>query len=138
MTPEGLTPGATLQAVTHTFTTLDLFLFSAAGWHPHRIHFDQDYAREAEGHPALLVHGPLQAVHIFQALTDQLPTNAELVSARYRHLAPLLVGVPATMNGEITAADEKQRTIEVDLWMERTESGERTTTGHAVVRLLAT
>jgi 3-methylfumaryl-CoA hydratase len=39
-----------------------LFRFSALTYNAHRIHYDRDYARDAEGYPGLLVHGPLQAL----------------------------------------------------------------------------
>lgn len=39
-----------------------LFRFSALTYNAHRIHYDRDFARAVEGYPALVVHGPLQAV----------------------------------------------------------------------------
>ena len=39
-----------------------LFRFSALTFNGHRIHYDRDYARDIEGYPGLVVHGPLQAV----------------------------------------------------------------------------
>ena len=35
-----------------------LFRFSALTYNAHRIHYDRDYARDIEGYPGLLVHGP--------------------------------------------------------------------------------
>ena len=137
MKSEDLTPGTQLPSMDHVFTTVELFLFSAASWHPHRVHFDQDYTREVEGHQNLLVHGPLQAVHLFQALTNQLPEGAQLTDARYRHLSPLYVGMPATLHGEVVGRDDDGGTIDVELWMENAESGKRTTQGTAVVQLVA-
>ena len=39
----------TLEPLKHTATALQLFRYSAVTWNPHRIHFDEPYARE-EGH----------------------------------------------------------------------------------------
>jgi 3-methylfumaryl-CoA hydratase len=39
-----------------------LFRFSALTYNAHRIHYDRGYARDAEGYPGLVVHGPLQAL----------------------------------------------------------------------------
>lgn len=36
-----------------------LFRYSALTFNGHRIHYDADYAREEEGYPHLVVHGPL-------------------------------------------------------------------------------
>jgi len=39
-----------------------LFRFSALTYNAHRIHYDRDFARDVEGYPGLLTHGPLQAL----------------------------------------------------------------------------
>ncbi|MFI9388488.1 MaoC family dehydratase N-terminal domain-containing protein [Kutzneria sp. NPDC052558] len=64
-----------------------LFRFSALTYNAHRIHYDRDYAREVEGYPGLLTHGPLQALAMAEAarkLDWSGPTLYE-----YRLLAPL-------------------------------------------------
>ncbi|HLZ96674.1 MAG TPA: MaoC family dehydratase N-terminal domain-containing protein [Steroidobacteraceae bacterium] len=40
---------------------VQLFRFSALTFNAHRIHYDVDYARDVEGYPGLVVHGPLVA-----------------------------------------------------------------------------
>jgi len=45
-----------------------LFRFSALMYNAHRIHYDRDYARDAEGYPGLLTHGPLQALAMAEAI----------------------------------------------------------------------
>jgi 3-methylfumaryl-CoA hydratase len=44
-----------------------LFRFSALTYNAHRIHYDRDYARDVEGYPGLLTHGPLQALAMAEA-----------------------------------------------------------------------
>jgi 3-methylfumaryl-CoA hydratase len=44
-----------------------LFRFSALTYNAHRIHYDRDYARQVEGYPGLIVHGPLQALAMAEA-----------------------------------------------------------------------
>jgi 3-methylfumaryl-CoA hydratase len=44
-----------------------LFRFSALTYNAHRIHYDQKYASE-EGYPDLVVHGPLQALLMGEAM----------------------------------------------------------------------
>ena len=50
----------------HKATEVSLFLYNAAIWNAHRIHYDERYAREVENHPGLLIDGPLQLslIHI--------------------------------------------------------------------------
>lgn len=113
------------------FTPVDLFMFSAAGWHPHRIHYDLPYA-QAEGHPALVVHGPLQAVHLFQSLAAALPDGARVVRTTYRHKAPLYIGTSATMRATVTAVVDGVATV--DVWF-ADPAGVTTTSGVATVAL---
>ncbi len=47
--------GDVLPPLKHTATAFQLFRYSAVTWNPHRIHFDQPYARE-EGHAGLALH----------------------------------------------------------------------------------
>jgi 3-methylfumaryl-CoA hydratase len=44
-----------------------LFRFSALTYNAHRIHYDRDYARDVEGYPGLVTHGPLQAIAMAEA-----------------------------------------------------------------------
>jgi 3-methylfumaryl-CoA hydratase len=48
-----------------------LFRFSALTYNGHRIHYDRDYARDVEGYPGLVTHGPLQAVVMAEAARAQ-------------------------------------------------------------------
>ncbi|MFG1858762.1 MaoC family dehydratase N-terminal domain-containing protein [Actinomadura geliboluensis] len=48
-----------------------LFRFSALTYNAHRIHYDEAYATEVEGHGGLVVHGPLLAI-----LCLELPRRA--------------------------------------------------------------
>jgi 3-methylfumaryl-CoA hydratase len=79
-----------------TPTTRTLFQFSALTYNAHRIHYDRDYARDAEGYPDLVVHGPLQALHLAEAARRRCLAAGRPVpaSCRYRLLAPLFLGDP--------------------------------------------
>jgi 3-methylfumaryl-CoA hydratase len=63
-----------------------LFRFSALTYNSHRIHYDRDYARDVEGYPGLVVHGPLQALLMAELARarGQVATSLE-----YRLVAPL-------------------------------------------------
>lgn len=128
-----LEPGAEVELVRRTYGTLELFLFSAAGWHPHRIHFDEPYATEVEGHPAVVVHGPLQAVHVVDALLGALDVPVTVRSLRYRHLALLTVGQEAVISGRLQSMEDGGSSATFEVWMARAEDAERTTTALATV-----
>ncbi|TCO45369.1 FAS1-like dehydratase domain-containing protein [Actinocrispum wychmicini] len=64
-----------------------LFRFSALTYNAHRIHYDRDYARDIEGYPGLLTHGPLQALAMAEA-ARALGVRGDLLF-EYRLTAPL-------------------------------------------------
>ncbi|MGH8915963.1 MAG: hypothetical protein ACRDZM_15795, partial [Acidimicrobiia bacterium] len=80
--------GAEASIQTRTPSALDLFMFSASAWLLHRIHYDTPFTIEHDGHPGLLIHGPLQGVYLVQAAESWLGGEARLRTISYRHLAP--------------------------------------------------
>lgn len=70
------------------FSSTDLFRYSALTFNGHRIHYDQSYAREAEGYPDLIVHGPLLAQKLVHLALDRL---GSLSAFSFRATAPLFV-----------------------------------------------
>ncbi|GAB3428995.1 HTD2 family dehydratase [Actinophytocola sediminis] len=63
-----------------------LFRFSALTYNAHRIHYDRDYARDVEGYPGLLTHGPLQALAMAEAVRCRGNAGGDF---DYRLVAPL-------------------------------------------------
>ena len=57
---------------TRSFTTVELFRYSALTHNGHRIHYDRDYARDVEGYAGIVVHGPLLAQHLMLMAEDHL------------------------------------------------------------------
>lgn len=68
-----------------------LFRFSALTFNTHRIHYDLPYARDVAGYPALVVHGPLQALLIAETWRAWHPDQA-LAHMRLRARTPLFLG----------------------------------------------
>ena len=56
-----------------------LFRYSALTFNGHRIHYDEPYAREAEGYPGLVVHGPLLATLMVDLARRPLFCGEEIV-----------------------------------------------------------
>lgn len=128
-----MTPGTELPTVTRTPDAIDLFMFSAASWLIHRIHYDVPFATEHDGHPGLLVHGPLQGVYMVQAVQGFVGRQARLRSITYRHLAPAYIGDTLDCGGTIASVEDRQVTIE--LWVRRGDT--ITTTGTAIFEVAA-
>jgi 3-methylfumaryl-CoA hydratase len=91
-----------------TPSTLTLFQFSALTYNAHRIHYDRDYARDTEGYPDLVVHGPLQALYLAEAARRRCLAAGDPVpaSCRYRLLAPLFLGDPLRLTLTLTGAGQ--------------------------------
>ena len=92
-----------------------LFRFSAATFNSHRIHYDRGYAEGVEGYPGLVVHGPLIAIRLLEALHQQ--TGHALLSAfRFRAQRPLFDTAPFAVCGRIDGH-------EAELWAEAPDGG---------------
>lgn len=67
-----------------------LFRYSALIFVAHRIHYDLPYATEVEGYEGLVVHGPLQATLLLNAIADTL--GASPAGFSYRGVSPAIGG----------------------------------------------
>ncbi|MEP3636686.1 MAG: MaoC family dehydratase N-terminal domain-containing protein [Paracoccaceae bacterium] len=63
-----------------------LFRYSALTFNGHRIHYDAEYARDTEGYPGLVVHGPLLAQLLMLKAQDEL---GALDTFAFRGVSPL-------------------------------------------------
>ena len=79
-------------------TTL-LFRYSALTFNGHRIHYDQAYARDEEGYPDLVVHGPLTAT-LLQQFALEYGGGRPLASFDFRGVVPLFVGRTFQLEGK--------------------------------------
>ena len=89
-----------------------LFRFSALTGNAHRIHYDLTYARQQEGYPGLVVHGPLQAIWLIGHLQQELaivPTRFE-----YRAHRPAIAGRPLRLEGWKEGPLVRLRTVDAD------------------------
>ncbi|KIJ68911.1 hypothetical protein HYDPIDRAFT_79628 [Hydnomerulius pinastri MD-312] len=78
-----------------------LFRFSALTFNGHHIHLDKDYAQKSEGYPERLVHGPLTALMLLEALQFHKP-GIQLRTFAYRARNPVIVNRTCTIHGAFT------------------------------------
>ena len=126
-----LTPGQELPPMVKNASRSQLFWYSAATWNPHRIHYDRDYAA-VEGHPDVLVHGPLQGAWLSQYVTDWMGPCGRLLSLNWQNRARAFPEVDLTFRGRVTAIEGDVVVLEV--WEENAE-GQVLMPGTARVRL---
>jgi 3-methylfumaryl-CoA hydratase len=111
---QALPPGETREAQVSRTIAPDaslLFRFSALTYNAHRIHYDRDYARDVEGYPGLLVHGPLLATLLVDHFRrhrphDKVATFDFRAQRPVHDLAPFTVNLVDTDTGaDVWAAD---------------------------------
>ncbi len=64
-----------------------LFRYSALTFNGHRIHYDRRYVTGVEGYPGLIVHGPLIATLLLDALRHEHP-DAQVAKFEFRAIRP--------------------------------------------------
>jgi hydroxyacyl-ACP dehydratase HTD2-like protein with hotdog domain len=112
--------GDLLPPLRHTATPLQLFRYSAVTWNPHRIHFDERYARE-EGHAGLALHSHLRAALALRCVTEGLGPEWQIEKVTYRLRKPIYAPTDLTYTARVSAADGDRMTLEL---IEETPSGE--------------
>lgn len=125
--------GDRLATLTKDITRPQLFRYSAATWNAHRIHYDTEHARETEGHPDVLVQAHMHGAVAQQLLMDWLGTDGELVALGWRNTGRATPENPLSVEAEVTAIDEDERTIDFDVWTHIDER--QCAEGTATVRL---
>ncbi|KAI0876419.1 hypothetical protein GGS24DRAFT_451348 [Hypoxylon argillaceum] len=70
-----------------------LFRFSALTFNGHKIHYDPTWSASVEGHPACVVHGPLNLVNMLDYWRDHCAGEGRRVrEIVYRAVAPIYAG----------------------------------------------
>ncbi len=90
-----------------------LFRFSALTFNAHRIHYDRPYARDEEGYPGLVVHGPLTAMLLADLVRRHTPRAIR--SFAFRGIAPLFDLAPFHLTGRLTASSVALEALGPDL-----------------------
>ncbi len=111
--------GDELPVVIRNASRVQLFLYSAATWNPHRIHYDIDYAR-FEGHPDVIVHGPLQGAWLSQYVTDWAGPAGRILNLSWQNRASALPEQDYEFRGIVKAIEGNVVTL--DVW-EQTREG---------------
>jgi 3-methylfumaryl-CoA hydratase len=104
--------GDVLPRLTHTATPLQLFRYSAVTWNPHRIHFDEPYAR-TEGHHGLVLHSHLRAALALRCVTEGLGPEWHVETVAYRLRKPVYAPVEVTYAARIAAVEGDSMTLEL-------------------------
>jgi 3-methylfumaryl-CoA hydratase len=112
---------------------VQLFLYNAALWNAHRIHFDHPYATEVEGYPGLVIAGPLLGDWLTQSVIEWLGDDGELASIEYSNRQASYIGEVLRSGGKVVSAEQETGKVEVEMFI-KNEADEVITPGVAIVR----
>ena len=104
--------GDALPRLTHTATALQLFRYSAVTWNPHRIHFDDPYARQ-EGHDGVVLHSHLRAALALRCITEGLGPQWQVAKVAYRLRKPVYAPADLTYTARVTVAEGDNMVLEL-------------------------
>ncbi len=100
-------------------TEVTLFRFSALTFNGHKIHYAPDWCRKVEGHRNIVVHGPLNLIHMLDFWRDTAREGAGdalPMSIEYRAMGPLYVGEPYRILLKEQDNEGKRKQWKVEIW----------------------
>ena len=130
---ESIKPGDALPEREFKPDNVQLFLYNAALWNAHRIHFDYPYATEVEGYPGLVIAGPLLGDWLTQSVLEWLGDDGALASVEYSNRKASYIGEVLRSGGEVASLDQESGSAEINLYI-KNEADEVITPGMAIVR----
>lgn len=80
-----------------------LFFYSAVTHNGHRIHWDRDFCRDVEGYPDLIVHGPMMATELCDAMREGFGP----LRFAYRAQAPVFATTPVRIRLGVPGQERK-------------------------------
>jgi 3-methylfumaryl-CoA hydratase len=114
-------------------TNVELFLYNAALWNAHRIHFDLPYSKDVEGYPGLVIAGPQMGDWLTQCVVEWMGDEGVLKVIEYRNLRAAIVGDKLYVGGTVTAWDAAMGLASVELFV-KNQQDEFILSGQAQVR----
>ena len=97
-------PGASLPALEHHFTTVDLVAYGAATWDWHRLHYDLEYARSRKL-PGVIIDGQAFGALFARAALQWAGPRAFLWKMSLRMKSMAFAGDTLRAEGSVTSAD---------------------------------
>ncbi|MEM7018243.1 MAG: hypothetical protein AAF512_12990 [Pseudomonadota bacterium] len=124
--------GMALPERIHKPDNVELFMYNAALWNAHRIHFDRPYATGEEGYEGLVIAGPQMGDWLGQVVDNWLEDAGEIMQLTYSNRQAAFIGETLLAGGEITAIDDNE--VSIDLFI-KNEKGDVITPGTAKIRV---
>ncbi len=94
---------------------IQLFLYNAALWNAHRIHFDHPWAMDVEGYPGVVVPGPLMGDWITQVAIEWIGDAGDLVNVNYSNRQFAIAGEILRSQATVTAVRTDVREVDLEV-----------------------
>ena len=118
----------------HKPSNVSLFLYNAAIWNPHRIHYDETYTKKFEGHPKLVIDGPLMGDWMAQCVSNWLNERGKICEFEYRNIQTAYLGDTLTSGGKVLSRVENKKVLMIDLWIRNSDEN-KVASGSAKINL---
>lgn len=130
---ESIKPGDLLPEREFKPDNVQLFLYNAALWNAHRIHYDYPYATEVEGYPGVVIAGPQMGDWLTQCVIEWLGDEGTLAAIEYSNRKAAYIGETLRTGGKLVSVDADTGIAELELYI-KNEADEVVTPGTATVR----
>ena len=114
-------------------TNVQLFMYNAALWNAHRIHFDLPYTIDVEGYTGLVIAGPLMGDWMSQCVLDWIGDKGQLLTFEYTNRKAAFVGDKLRSGGKVIACNQENGEVKVEVYI-KNEADEVIVPGKATVR----
>jgi 3-methylfumaryl-CoA hydratase len=131
---ERVEPGQELPVRVFATDTIQQFQYNAVLWNAHRIHYDDPYAREVEGYPALVMAGPLLGDWLHQCVVEWLGDHGRLLAMEYSNRRAAYVGDTLRSTGKVVGVDRERGEVSIEVAI-LNQNDEVLAPGRAVVSL---
>ena len=128
----GPQPGDALPGCDYTPDNVQNFMYSAAIWNAHRIHFDHPYATEVEGYPGIVMSGPMLGDWLTQCVIEWLDGKGRMTHLEYSNRKAAFIGETVTSGGRVVSVDLVKRTASLEIFI-KNQAGDVITPGTAMV-----
>ncbi len=131
-----LKAGDALPEREFTPDNVQLFLYNAALWNAHRIHYDEPYATGVEGYPGVVIDGPLMGDWLTQCVVNWLGDDGRMTGIEYSNRTAAYLGETLTSGGTVVSVDADSGDVELEIFI-KNEADDVITPGKATVNLSA-
>jgi 3-methylfumaryl-CoA hydratase len=109
---DDLNPGQRYEGEPHVLDEAAFEAFARITGDAHPIHYDREYAA-VEGHPDVLVHGPLQGAWLHQFVVDWAGPRGRVMALSWQNRARAFPESDLTFRGRVTEIDGDVAVLEV-------------------------